>query len=963
KREYENVIPPELYHELVYGRYRVDTRDLELSESFFTALLDDLVGLAKKVKKVEEIAPLTYKVIRDLRGFVNWLAYTIEPMIRDCYLEPKGGSRACSDQLIEELEKMKKEKGYSPTPEQLAKEMAYVFMNKLVFYKILERYWGKLPRLKPLLSQGVKSSTEYLDKLNSYFMRAIEVTENFEPIFVTGIYDLITLPDDPEVLRGIDEFITYLERLSIEKFSDIIGYVYEELIPAEERHILGEFYTPPPIAELIVKWCIRSPNDIVLDPGCGSGTFLVQAYKQLYYLKTGKKLEKIRYPEKQIHEKILEQLYAIDINEFPAHLTAINLAMRNPRAPSTKMNVAVSDFFLVAPCQRLLLPYRTRILGSEKESKIIHIPKVDCVVGNPPYTKWTKIPRPTQDRILEGYRDQMARYGLVPQIGRGVEPCIYIYWIMHAKEFLKDGGRLGMIISDSWLQTDYGVKFGKFLLDNFKVRAIIDFSARVFPVPLIGTCIILLERCTNPKLRDENNVVFMYLRVEDEKIDIDQILDMVNTISKSGVPQSRVEKNCIVKVVRQKELREKNVKWINFVFAPEELIQLLKKSKLVTPLTSIFEPCRGNTYWSYWALKHGHRPDVGGEKFFYLSISDVQRYRIPSEYLHPLIPSARYLKFFTFGKEDWETLKRNNVKCYLFLAHKPRHLLPDAVRKYVMLGEGANAQIRLRRRRGEKVGKPVSESVASQTRKKYKQYFYDWYDLGGVLKTPIYCTYGAQYWIRFALANFKCALDHRILALIPKQDVRLSELELKALLAYLNSSFSQLQAEVYGRSTGGGMIELDVKPLSRFLVLDVKKLHEEQIKRLAELFDRLENEARRLGRADAVENVFGSELARELTGKEVRPGVKGLWNTVIKEIDYEIAKILGLEEIVENLRTILLELVKRRLARAREAKPETLKGSEELLIIREEKKKEFRGKVADSKNLKLDIFLKTSKKK
>jgi len=592
KREYEDVIPPSLYYELVYGRYRVDTRDLELSESFFTKLLDDLASLAKRIKKVEEITPLTYKVIRDLRGFVNWLAYTIEPIIKNCYSVSKRQSQACSSKLVEELEKMR-EKGYRPTPEHLAKEIAYVFMNKLIFYKILERYWGGLPKLKPLLPQGIKSSGEYLDKLNSYFMKAVEVTRNFEPIFVTGIYDLITLPDDPEVLRGIDEFIEYLEQLSIEKFSDIIGYVYEELIPAEERHILGQFYTPPPIAELITKWCIRSPNDIVLDPGCGSGTFLIQAYKQLYYLKTGRKLEETKYPKKEVHERILEQLYAIDINEFPAHLTAINLAMRNPRAPSTRMNVIVKNFFELTPCNKIEIPYKTvfsRIERGKGSTRIIHVPKVDCVVGNPPYTRWTEIPGSTQDMILKRHGDQISRYGLVPQVARGVEPGIYVYWIMHAKEFLKDGGRLGMIISDSWLQADYGIKFGRFLLDNFRIKAIIDVSARVFPVPLIGTCIVLLERCTDPRLRDENNVVFMYLKVEEKKMDVDWILDLINTVSKNGIPRSRVDKDYIVRVVKQKELKEKNTKWINYIFTPEEFIKYLSKSELTTPLIDLFEP-------------------------------------------------------------------------------------------------------------------------------------------------------------------------------------------------------------------------------------------------------------------------------------------------------------------------------------------------------------------------------------
>jgi len=87
KREYDKVIPFGLYRELVHGKYRVDTRDLELNERFFIALLEDLVDLVKGIKKVEEIAPLTFKVIRDLRGFVNWLAYNIEPLVKKGYQE------------------------------------------------------------------------------------------------------------------------------------------------------------------------------------------------------------------------------------------------------------------------------------------------------------------------------------------------------------------------------------------------------------------------------------------------------------------------------------------------------------------------------------------------------------------------------------------------------------------------------------------------------------------------------------------------------------------------------------------------------------------------------------------------------------------------------------------------------------------------------------------------------------
>ena len=86
--------------------------------------------------------------------------------------------------------------------------------------------------------------------------------------------------------------------------------------------------------------------------------------------------------------------------------------------------------------------------------------------------------------------------------------------------------------------------------------------------------------------------------------------------------------------------------------------------------------------------------------------------------------------------------------------------------------------------------------------------------------------------------------------------------------------------------------------------------------------------------------MFGSDLAKKLTGKSnVKPGVEGLFNTVIREIDYEVAGVLGLENLVEPVRAMVLEMANRRLSRAGEAKPEAMKGTEELLEPRKPRRR------------------------
>jgi hypothetical protein len=89
------------------------------------------------------------------------------------------------------------------------------------------------------------------------------------------------------------------------------------------------------------------------------------------------------------------------------------------------------------------------------------------------------------------------------------------------------------------------------------------------------------------------------------------------------------------------------------------------------------------------------------------------------------------------------------------------------------------------------------------------------------------------------------------------------------------------------------------------------------------LFDRLDSEARRLGGADKRENI------------------ERLWDTVIAEIDRKIAEILQLpEHLPEAARSLAMEMMKRRLARAEEARPTIIKGTTEEPKLKKPKRGE-----------------------
>jgi type I restriction-modification system DNA methylase subunit len=854
-----------------------------------------LVTVAKLYRQVPvAVTPLDWSFIIVLRDFVNWLSEAVEPLIRK--------KLRIDREFKVKYEKFALEVGYKPDAEQLAKEMSYVFMNKIVFYKVLERHYKELGtrKLKPISAPDAKA---YLNTLYSFFGKAVEITGDFEPVFYTEIYDEIEIPDDSFIFEGINAFIEDMEHHRLEDLSsDVVGFIYEELIPARERHALGQFYTPPAIAEVITKWAVRNANDKILDPGCGSGTFLVKAYRQLLELKGYKA------PTENAHKEVLGQLYAFDINPFPLHLTALNLASRYIRAPSTELNTIHSDFFKVEAEQKLVTPYVVKTPKGEIKREI-PIPTFDAIVANPPYTRWTEIPEKTREAIRHSIGKLLTDYGLTAQVSRGVEPCIYLHFIMHGLYMLKEGGRLGMIISNSWLQTDYGVNFGRFLLDHFKVKALIDISARIFPVPLVGTCIILLEKCTNVKERENNATVFMYADIsEGEKFDVNEILDVVEN-------PDRYKNKYIIDSRKQGEI-PKEQKWINLLFDADSILGKMHKNTV--KVAKLFELSNGNTTYLYHAStgKISGPRNLGSNDFFYLDCDKLNRYDLKN-YAYPALTSARYAKWFTFRKQDWDKLKKKGSPCYFFICHQSKEKLPENVLEYIRWGE-TECRTTIRGTRGG--GKLCNQALACQAREKKKEQFYGWYDLGGVENAPIMMVYSSQYKTRFILVSMPLCIYANMMTFIPKKTY--NQDELKSLLSYLNSSFIQLYIESRGIATGGGIIQLNLKHGQDMPIMDFAKLKHEELDRLSSLFDELEDEARELGGADTHGNI------------------EKIWDTIIEKIDIEITKILKLpKNLARRAKIMAKTMMERRLQRMEEAMPEAIKG-EETQKIRPPKKTE-----------------------
>ena len=121
--------------------------------------------------------------------------------------------------------------------------------------------------------------------------------------------------------------------------SDIAATLYQTVIPASERRQLGEYYTPRWLAKAIVKEIVTDPvNQRVLDPSCGSGTFIAECVE--HFLEAAKQQN---VPDTKIFEMLRDAVTGIDIHPVATHLAraAWVIAARPAIAQSVSTAVTV----------------------------------------------------------------------------------------------------------------------------------------------------------------------------------------------------------------------------------------------------------------------------------------------------------------------------------------------------------------------------------------------------------------------------------------------------------------------------------------------------------------------------------------------------------------------------------------------------------------------------------------------
>ncbi|MHA1998716.1 MAG: Eco57I restriction-modification methylase domain-containing protein [Promethearchaeota archaeon] len=281
--------------------------------------------------------------------------------------------------------------------------------------------------------------------------------------FMDGADDFSWIVDDwttglrekfASIMNTIIPPLADLAREEAGSIPDLLQEVHASLFPSQFSKLLGEVYTPKWLVEFLIMesgWAgpagrAGRDHDKILDPSCGTGSFIVGFISRL------KNQDQDYLDGCTLLERILNSVAGLDLDP---------LALLSSR---TSMLWEIIDLLECDSPTRLPIHYHDILSGecTDEVKNLIH--EFKFIVGNPPWINWEFL-SPTCKKLG---RSALERYGMVTasgmkaRVGHAKYDISAAFTYAACDIFLKTGGRVVFLVTNSLLKATSGMGFRKF---------------------------------------------------------------------------------------------------------------------------------------------------------------------------------------------------------------------------------------------------------------------------------------------------------------------------------------------------------------------------------------------------------------------------------------------------------------------------------------------------------------------
>jgi len=526
-----------------------------------------------------------------------------------------------------------------------------------------------------------------------------------------------------------------------EASTEEVGRIFESLVPQEARRRLGQFRTPIYIAEFMTDWAIQHGDDRVLDPGIGAGVL------------TGEMYDAKHAADGQAH---VDDMWGVDLSELAVVMSSTGLKIANGEGSPNFIQNNFMDTLAEGQPQRI------------DQQNPEALPKMDAVVSNPPYSRSHELSSEEKSRI-----NRIAAAEAAMEISQ--KAPMYHYFVVHAAQFIDDGGRMAFVTPARFLETNYGITLRTFLLNHFDIHGMIllDGDIPVFEDADTDPCIMFIEKSKSA----ESDCTTTFVQAE-EWPNADRLFEAV-----VGDVQGEMSYGFVNQVAQQELVAEFN--WTEYV--DPESVDAIPGLKSFREIANI---------------KRGIA--TGKNDYFCLTQDEVDEWGIDEEYLVPLIRRTQGVSDYDLREsEDLRQWLRDGDEAWLLYCYdedgEPITGVDDpALKDYLEHGRDVGA----------------ADSYLAQNRS-------PWYVVDQREPASILVTYMSKDGFRF-IHN-----KANVVSLNNLHNVFLDGYEdwqVEALLAYLNSSVANKIAKQSGRTYSRGLHKIEPDELKDIPVIDPNDL-------------------------------------------------------------------------------------------------------------------------------------------
>ncbi|MEP7005972.1 MAG: N-6 DNA methylase [Sphingomonas bacterium] len=402
----------------------------------------------------------------------------------------------------------------------LAYETGALIMSRMLMVRFSEDHG--LFTTRYISNGGIHIFSEYARHFKRKMQALLKETNRasaqlFAHLFDENLLDWALDRDDETLSHAILKSAYLLSRWDFKTaHGDILSGVYDKYLDTSRRRALGEVYTRPEVARYMLKLAGVGPNTTVLDPACGTGTFLVESLVS--------EIERLRVMG--LHRDVgalraaLSRFAGLDINDFAIVLAQIQIiwhlievlagssaeevriaartlipaiALAGGWSSLHPMGLAFGTISADGPSEaaQATLHYDAR-QGEGRRTAELTVPRkflrlargsYDVVVANPPYIRTHR----------QGGADYRSAY---PEVAFGVID-IFVYFIYRAlRQWVKPGGKLAVIVPIAVMDSDYASLLRKVIREH-RVTHVVDLEAlgkHTFHGIKRNTVILVIER-------------------------------------------------------------------------------------------------------------------------------------------------------------------------------------------------------------------------------------------------------------------------------------------------------------------------------------------------------------------------------------------------------------------------------------------------------------------------------------